>query len=205
MFRGEKQSGFTLIELMVVLAIAAIVITLSTPLSNLFQQNRISSQVREFAGALNLARGAAISRGSCVSLCISDGNNPAGCRAATIDDDQESWNDGWLVFTDTNCNAGIDAGDNDTVLKQYDGLPNGYSLRVQSTNNGDGESNDNRETITYQPSGIARNSAGTWTLCDPSGRSAFKRGIDISVSGRVQSLKVDDANNQGIALADCPP
>lgn len=203
MLRGEQQSGLTLIELMVVLAITAIIITLSTPLSDLLQQNRISSQVREFAGALNLARGSAVSGGTCASLCIWDGNNPADCRAPTNDDDQESWDAGWLVFSDTNCNAAIDAGD--VILKQFAALPDGFSLRVQSTNNNAGGSNDNRETITYQPSGIARNSVGTWTLCDPSGNVNFKRGIDISVTGRVQSLTDDEANGQGIVLANCPP
>jgi type IV fimbrial biogenesis protein FimT len=204
MLRGEKQSGFTLIELMVVLSIAAIVLTLSTPLSNLFQNNRVSAQVREFVSALNLARGTAISQGMCTSLCISDGNNPPGCRATTNDDDIETWNQGWLVFTDADCDATLDGG-TDTLVRQFDGLPTGYTLRVQSTNNGDGEDNDNRETITYRASGIANTSAGTWTLCGPSGQDIHKRGIDIAVSGRVRSLTVAEANNDAnINLRACP-
>jgi type IV fimbrial biogenesis protein FimT len=184
-----------------------IVITLSTPLSSMFQQNRVSTQVREFVGALNLARGTAISRGACTSLCISNGNNPPGCTAANFNGDAlENWNQGWLVFTDANCNAQIDAGapDNDTILKQFAGLPNNYHLIIESTNNGQGQGNNDRETITYQASGIANTSVGTWTLCTPSGDDALKRGIDISFSGRVQSLTVQQAVQQGVALADCP-
>jgi type IV fimbrial biogenesis protein FimT len=202
MLRGEKQQrGFTLIELMVVLAIAVIVVTLSTPLSSMFQQNRVSSQVRAFAGALNLARSTAITEGTCTSLCISDGGNPADCKNTTADETIEAWNDGWLVFTDANCDATIDVGD-DTLLLQFAGLPEGYTLRIEST---DDENKNDRETITYQPSGLASSSAGTWTLCAPSGRDDLKRGIDISISGRVQSLTVEDANgDENINLADCP-
>ena len=215
MDRGKHQSGFTLIELMVALAIAMIVITLSTPLSNIYKQNRVTTQVHNFVTDLNLARSTAVSNGSCVSLCIKnndfDPEEPESNRCKSPDTATETWEDGWLVFTDSNCNASIDnegAIDGDTIIKTHSQLAKGFSLLVNSTNAGEGADNNNdRETITYQASGTTPDSAGMWTLCDPSASDKFKRGIEISVSGRVKiyhdvvKAKEDDDD---LVFVTCP-
>ena len=190
MDRGEKQSGFTLIELMVALAIAMIVITLSTPLSNVYKQNRVSTQVHEFVSALNLARSEAITRGNTVSVCVSDGADPANCD--NVADENKSWENGWLVFSDSDNNCTV-SGD-DVILHQHNQLNTGFSLRV-----------DTHECIQYNANGITPNSSGVWTLCDPSKKDQFKRGVEISLSGRVK-IHHDPASAvaDGVNLAACP-
>ena len=191
MDRGINNKGFTLIEMLVVLALIAIIVTLSTPLSNIYKHNRVSTQVQEFVSALNVARNEAVSRGIPVSICISDGQTPADCadNAGAIMD----WAAGWLVFSDSNSNCAIDAGDNDTVINQRSSLTNGFSLRV-----------DDHQCIQYTATGITPDTSGLWTLCDPSAAANLKRGINISVSGRAQILDEQRATSEGIALADCP-
>ena len=66
-------SGFTLIELMVAIAVAAILITLATPSFRLLiQNNRISGAANDFVSVFNLARAEAIKRGAVVFVCRTD-------------------------------------------------------------------------------------------------------------------------------------
>ena len=171
MYRGDIKQGFTLIELLVVLAIIAIFVTLSTPLSNIYRQNRVSTQVQEFVTALNIARNEAVSRGVPVSIvCIpsnqlldvegnpvlDENNNPV----LTCQNSEGSidWGAGWIAFTDTSpadCSLDTDAGD--TVINRGNAMPSGFSMRVVG-----------RNCINYTATGITPNTSGLWTLCDPS-------------------------------------
>ena len=185
---GIKYKGFTLIEMLVVLAIISIIVTLSTPLSNIYKSNRVSTQVQEFVGSLNVARNEAVSRGVPVSICISDGGSPANC--ANSADATKDWANGWLVFTDPAQNCTVGAG---TIINQRNAMASGFTLKVNA-----------HECIQYTAAGITPASAGLWTLCEPSASVNLKRGISISVSGRAQMLDPQRAAAQGIALAACP-
>ena len=174
MFRGEKQQGFTLIELMVALAIAIIVIALSTPISNVFKQNRVTSLEHEFVTSLNLARSAAVSTATPVAVCRADPNNPNICAVPGAAG-RRLWEQGWIVFDDPNNNCVINAGE--TVLQQHAALTPGYTLRVAAI-----------DCITYNAAGLALASAGTWSLCDPNQIAQFQRAINLGVTGRVSLL-----------------
>lgn len=206
MIRGIIAKGFTLIEMLVVLALIAIVVTLSTPMSNIYKQNRVATQVQEFVSALNVARNEAVSRGMAVSVCIperpvDDQGNPEldtdgnpiliRCAAggATVD-----WAAGWVVFLDNNPNdCNISPADGDVIISERNPMPSGFSLEVAGHN-----------CIKYTATGITPNTNGLWTLCDPSGTNQFKRGINISVSGRALILDELRATSEGFALANCP-
>lgn len=86
-----SQKGFTLIELMVTLAILAIVLGMAIPsFSSMLQDSRVSSLGSELQGALLLARSEAIKRRQDVVLCR--GNvGASSCENGT------DWGGGWLV------------------------------------------------------------------------------------------------------------
>ncbi|MDS4058866.1 MAG: GspH/FimT family pseudopilin [Candidatus Contendobacter sp.] len=90
----NKQRGFTLAELIVTVAIAAILLAVGVPsFQETMRKNRTAAHMNEMITALNLARGEAAKRGQRVSLCPStDGTS---CTGGT------DWNNGWIVFTDT--------------------------------------------------------------------------------------------------------
>lgn len=97
----NKQGGFTLAELIVTVAIAAIVLTVGVPsFQETMRKNRTAAHMNEMITALNLARGEAAKRGQRASLCPS--TDGASCTGGT------DWNNGWIVFTDTSA-------DDDTV------------------------------------------------------------------------------------------
>ena len=63
--------GFTLLELMVTVAVAAILTTVAVPgFRDLVQNNRVTSQTNELVAALTMARTEAIKRGRAVEVTV---------------------------------------------------------------------------------------------------------------------------------------
>lgn len=93
-----RSRGLTLIELMIAVAIAAVLMALAAPN---FQQaingNRLSSAAAEVVGGLQLARSQAIRANRRTVLCRSS-------DASTCDTTNAAW-PGWIVFTDTDGNG----------------------------------------------------------------------------------------------------
>lgn len=89
-----RLRGFTLIELVVTLAVAAILLTLAAPsMADLLRANRLASANNGLVTALNVARAEALRRGASVTVCPSA--NQRSCVGST------DWATGWVVFEDT--------------------------------------------------------------------------------------------------------
>ena len=105
--------GFTLLELMVVLAIVAILTTLAVPsFTRLVQSNTMSSNVNTFMADLRYARSESTRRGGGVVMCRSDAPEaiPPVCNT-TSGLGGQGWVSGWIIYLDANSNGVIDAGD----------------------------------------------------------------------------------------------
>ncbi len=141
------QSGFTLVELMIALAVAAVLLGLAVPsFREMVIQNRLTSSANEFMATLNFARSEAIRRGQSVWLCKSlDG--------ATCQVGGNKWETGWLVFLDKNGDEKWTTGDE--VLRVWPALPQGFTLRPN--NNFD-------NYLRYTARGEANN-LGTFAIC----------------------------------------
>lgn len=82
----HNETGFTLVELIATLTIAAILATVAVPsMSTFLKNNRITSQANEFIIAMNYARSEAIKRGAALSVVAVGGG---------IGDE---WGNGWNV------------------------------------------------------------------------------------------------------------
>ena len=83
-----SKRGFTLIELMVTVAVLAIMAAIAIPNFQTFLMNsRMASQANDVITAFNLARSEAVKRAANVTVCAS--SNGTSCTG--------SWQQGWIV------------------------------------------------------------------------------------------------------------
>lgn len=89
----NQQAGFTLIELVMVIVIAAILMAVGVPsFQTITTNNRIATDTNQLVSSLTLARSEAIKRGTPVSVC----KTADGQACVTTGD----WDQGWLVRVD---------------------------------------------------------------------------------------------------------
>lgn len=94
--------GFTLIELMIVLAVAAILISVGVPsFNNTIKNNRLSTQANELITSLNYARSEAIKRGTSI----------------TLNSDTTNWHLGWTINDN-----------DDAIIRAYDAFEDNSTL-----------------------------------------------------------------------------
>lgn len=122
-----KYEGFTLIELMITVALVAILLALSAPyFRETITSNKIGAEANNLKASLNLARSTAARLNQPVALCKSaDGED------CTTDD---YWEQGWITFNDLNRNGAVDSGDGELVIQEYSPLPTGYTPFVAQRN-----------------------------------------------------------------------
>ena len=87
--------GFTLMEMMIVLAVAAVILAIGAPNFRDFRMNNaLTAAANDYLASLQLARTEAVKRQSIVSICRSA---DPGSASARCDGDDFS---GWIVFDD---------------------------------------------------------------------------------------------------------
>lgn len=171
---SSRDYGFTLIELMVTLAVAAVVLGIGIPSFNQTMRNNSSSALgSEMAGALNYARSEAIKRAKRVSICSS--NDGASCLAAN------NWKQGWLVFVDNAAADNTAAPTVGTVLRYWSDINPQAVISVQ-----------HRGATPGDVSFVRFNSSGALARVDAFGRR---------ISARVTDCKGDAAVRIDVGLA----
>jgi type IV fimbrial biogenesis protein FimT len=94
-----RARGFTMIELLMTIAVAAILMGLAIPsFRYITNANRIASELNGLLGDLQLARAEAIRDGRTVTVCQSSDSTT--CTNST------GWQGGWIVFSDPT-NVGV--------------------------------------------------------------------------------------------------
>jgi len=89
---ARPSSGFTIVELMITIAIVAILLTVGIPsFRNVILNTRLTSLANEVVASVQIARSEAIKRNATVRLCASAN----GTTCATTG----SWEQGWIVLT----------------------------------------------------------------------------------------------------------
>lgn len=127
----NTQRGFTIIELMVVVAVLAIVATVAVPsFQQIIENNRLATEANRLFSAMSYARSEAVRVGDDVSMTATSG----------------AFSDGWCVHIGANC-AGAD------ILRQFEGSDVAYSASgTQLTFNARGEMTNANFQIAIEPS-----------------------------------------------------
>lgn len=103
--KKSHYRGFTLIELIVAIAVAAILLTVAVPsLTKLIRDNRVASQTNELVALINLARNEAIRRNKSIDVDLISETDGWGAEVRTPDgaEDSEECTVGVLRCTDYN-------------------------------------------------------------------------------------------------------
>lgn len=173
--------GFTMIELLVTLTVAAILFGIAIPSFRSFLLNdRDTGQVNSLVGSLGYARSEAVKRASPNGVAVCPSLDSQNCDAGP-------WTEGWIVkYTDPITPA------NTVVLQAIPALTGGNTVTP----------------VLGPAAGVTFNSNGTATaaftlrICDTRG-PAFARQVEVLSTGRVAASQTPGKSVNGAALA-CP-
>ena len=166
----KKKSGFTLLELLVTVAVVSVVVALGVPsMTEFIKNDRLTSNVNTLIGHLAYARSEAVKRSVQVTLCVSNnsGSPAPSCTGG-------NWEDGWIVYIDQDGDDSFTAGEE--ILRAQQALEGQNTLTP-----GGGIVNQ----VIYDYRGFA-GATGSFLLCDerlgPHGKT-----VTITNTGRVRA------------------
>ncbi|MGL4835150.1 MAG: GspH/FimT family pseudopilin [Shewanella sp.] len=159
----KTSTGFSLIELIVTLAVMVILIAIAAPsLNENNEQIRANLAIKELQQTLLYARNTAISYGAPITAC---GLNDQGKCIS-------NWQQGLSFFTDNG------------VVNQVDGQDK--VLHTLGAFNKNDIVKYNRAAIRFQPDGLAYGTNGTLKYCPGSASSQYSQALIVNQAGRVR-------------------
>lgn len=178
----RRSRGFTLVELMVTVAILVILLAIGVPAMQGFLASRqVAGKADALASAIRFARSEALKRSQSVTICqttTADSVTPS-CDTGTGD-----WNSGWLVFVDNAPADGSYDKDKELLIKVQQALPGNGVFKIVG--------DKKQRTINFTADGLAIGSNNSFYAFADAGCA----GVTLAPSGRVTTTKLTSADCQ---------
>jgi type IV fimbrial biogenesis protein FimT len=169
--------GFTLLEALMAMALLGILVSLAAPaMSGLKSRHQLQGQAESFLDSLVLARSEALRRQMRVSVCAQATESQ--CDALG------RWQQGWLVFVDTNHNGLRDS--QELLLEARGSVPSAVQVGVTNTV---------RNYLSYNAEGRSASAsgafmAGTWRFCRADSSQGWQVVVNALGRPRVEAYNV---------------
>lgn len=178
-FRSKESRGFSLIELLVTVAVVSILAGVAVPsFGALISDTKISTAINRFTSTVRYARSESTKRAAPISICARATDTTCGTN----------WSNGWIVYLDDESVGTLLTLDSTDQILRINGPSNASSivasavirpttLAVQST-------------IQFSARGRSNWDLGTVVLCDTRGATEA-RALAINGIGMIRQLSSD--------------
>jgi type IV fimbrial biogenesis protein FimT len=174
----NRVSGYTMVELIVTVAVGSVLLMIAVPTFFwVTNSNRIAAEINGLLGDMQFGRAEAVKEGTPVTVCVS--SNGTSCAGVN------TWQSGWIVFSDVNGNAVVDPGD--------------VILRIQKpfTSTDTFVASNAVSAVTFNRDGYANGiAAGTLIeLHDQTNNHNWTRCLAINLVGQIASQTYNTTSN----------
>ena len=170
------QFGFSLLELLVTLAIGAILLGLAVPsLQGLMSGSQLSATTNTLVYSLQTARSEAIKRGVTVGVCTS--NTPLAANAGC--DSGAGYGSGWIVFVDDNANGSRDLAE--AIVLSVEARSSAFTLSADAVF---------ADALFFNDSGYSVSAVGiplSGSILIDYATTSEQRRVNVAANGRISS------------------
>lgn len=177
MLQRNANRGFTLVEILVTMSVAAVLIGAAVPaFSTFIQNNRDSTQINSLVLSMNYARSEAVKRNRNTGIIVCPSTDAISCSGTA------NWSGGWIVW---------DQDATHLPIQTVPGLAGTNTLSAVGASTG----------ITFRSSGLVSAPIAV-TICDTRG-AGYARYMEVNTTGRIASSATAGKNLAGVNLT-CP-
>lgn len=173
----RQQSGFTIIELLIVVTIVGVLSAVAAPsLRTMIITNQVRTATSDLLNDIAIARSESAKRSQRVVMCASTDMNTCSGSA---------WGSGWISFVDANNNLQRDTSDaSEPLIRVKEPVPTAVKIVTTPST---------LANIGFRSFGII-DSAKTFVVCpSTTGTGILGRSINITTMGRVQTVNATTA------------